>query len=84
MIVDWDVYMDMVVCSHVMECDINDKLVIKDLCKRFGKFGVTPSKLIARANNFEHIVHGKASFWKTCKSQREAYRILEKYNMRML
>lgn len=80
----WDLYMDCVVCSHVMNGDINDKRVIKDLCKRFGKFGMTPSRLIARANNFEHLVHGKASFWKTCRSQREAYELLKKHNMLVL
>ena len=73
---NWDLYIDIVVCSHVIYGDVQDKKVIKSLCKRFG---FTPSKLAARVKNFEHIIYGKASFFNTCRSEREAFRLIQKH-----
>lgn len=72
----WDILEDMVVCSHVIAGDINKKKVIKDLCN---EFGITPSQLSARANNFKHLAQGRSSFWHTSKQEREAFNVLKKH-----
>lgn len=77
----WDILEDMVICSHVIDGDINNKKVVKALCK---EFNITASQLSARANNFKHIVNGKTSFWHTSRQEREAFRLLIKHNTLVL
>lgn len=72
----WDVLEDMVVCSHYLDGDVNNKRVIKAICK---EFNITPKQLSARVNNFRHLAEGRPSFWHTSRNEREVFKALVKH-----
>lgn len=73
----WDVLEDMLVCSMVASGQMQDKKARKRACK---DFGVTDTQLLARANNFVHILTGRNSFWHTSKQEKLVVEALKKHN----
>ena len=77
----WDMYEDMVVCSHVIKGDYETRKVQNALKK---EFGLNDRQLLMRIRNFEHIVYGKPSFFNTCSSERKAFVLLCKHKVLLL
>lgn len=76
----WDVLEDMVVCSSVVTHKIENKKYRQKICK---EFNITESQLLARANNYHHILCGRASFWHTSRQERTVAEVLEKHKASM-
>jgi hypothetical protein len=76
----WDVLEDMVVFTAVVEDTISDKKYRKKICKMFN---ITESQLMARANNYMHILLGRTSFWHTSKQERMVVDVMKKHKALM-
>ena len=77
----WDLFEDMVVCSHVIKGDYEKRKVQNALKKAFD---LDDKQLMMRIRNFEHIVYSKPSFFNTCSSEHKAYELLCKHETLLL